>query len=242
MRSIEMSLKQLKLKGMQRSLQALEETKRIYELSFIDGLELLLQSELEERQQSRFERLIRQARFRYQASMAELDFDPTRGLNKDLLTHLATCDFIAKGEAILITGKTGSGKSFLASALGHQACLHGYSVAYYNMHKLMAKIKIARLEGSLLKFFDKIAKTQLLIVDDFGLSSLDKQQQYDLMEIIEDRHAKASTIISSQLPIACWYDVISESTLADAIMDRLVHTAYKIELKSENSLRNKKNR
>jgi DNA replication protein DnaC len=242
MLQIESKLKQLKLRGMHRSWQSLTETKRLYDLSFTDGMELLVQAEEEERQNSRFERLIRGAKFRYRASIEELDYDPERGLNKALVSDLATCGYILKGEPVLITGKTGSGKSFVASALGHHACANGYSVAYFNTQKFMVRIKMARLEGSILKFFDKIAKTHLLILDDFGLTHLDKQQQYDLMEVIEDRHGKLSTIISSQLPVDCWYDIISESTIADAILDRLVHTSYRIELKAENSLRNRKKR
>jgi DNA replication protein DnaC len=237
---IETQLKHLKLKGMHRCWQALLETKRLHELSFTDGIELLLQAEEEERLNSRFERLTRSAKFRYRASIEELDYTPKRGLDKSLITELATCGYITKGESVLITGKTGSGKSFVASALGHHACARGYRVGYFNTQKFMLKIKMARLEGNVLNFFDKIAKTQLLILDDFGLTHLEKQQQYDLMEVIEDRHGKTSTIISSQLPVDCWYDVISESTIADAILDRLVHTSYRIELNAEDSLRKRK--
>src|SRR5690606_8684375 len=125
-----------------------------------------------------------------------------------------------------------------ASALGHQACEQGYQTAYFNMQKLTKQLKIARLEGSIVSFFLKLAKTQLLILDDFGLTHLEKQQQLDLMEIIEDRHAKHSTIIVSQLPVASWFDIIGEATIADAILDRLVHTSHRIELKGE-SLRKK---
>jgi DNA replication protein DnaC len=158
-----------------------------------------------------------------------------------MMSDLATCEFIKKGESILVTGKTGSGKSFITSAIGHNACSRGFNVGYYNTQKFMAKTKMARVDGSILKFFDKISKTQLLILDDFGLTQLEKQQQYDLMEVIEDRHGKCSTIISSQLPVECWYDVISESTIADAILDRLVHTSYRIELNAQESLRKRKN-
>jgi DNA replication protein DnaC len=138
-----------------------------------------------------------------------------------------------------ITGSTGCGKSFLASALGHQACAQGHKVAYYNVQKLLLKTKISRIEGTILKFFEFISKTDLLILDDFGLTHLEQQQQLDLMEMIEDRHGTSSTIIASQLPVSSWYDVIGEETIADAILDRLVHTSYRVELKGE-SLRKKR--
>ena len=239
-KTIELKLKHLRLKGMANSWQAMTETRRIHELSFSEGLELLLQSEEEDRQNSRFVRLLSSAKFRYQASIEEIHFEPSRNIDKGLVTSLAACSYIDKGESILITGATGCGKSFLVSALGHQACIKGYSVGYFNTQKFMLKIKMARLDGSILKFFDKIAKTSLLILDDFGLTHLEQQQQFDLMEIIEDRHGKRSTIISSQLPVVNWYDIISEATIADAILDRLVHSSYRIELKGE-SLRKKSN-
>jgi len=135
---------------------------------------------------------------------------------------------------LLITGKTGVGKSFLASALGLQACAQGYSVEYFNAQKMFLRLKMARLEGTILKFFDKLAKTRLLIIDDFGLAHLDKQQQMDLMDIMEDRHGRSSTIVTSQLPVANWYDVFGEGTIADAVLDRLVHTSYRIEFNGEN--------
>jgi len=224
---------------MGKSWKTLLETRRVNELSFSDGLEILLQAEVEERSAKRFERLRINAKFRYQSSIEEISFDKARGINKDLITSLANCDYITKGESVLITGATGCGKSFLASALGHHACIQGKSVSYYNTQKLLMQAKMARLDGSILKFFDKLAKTSLLILDDFGLTHMEQQQQFDLMEIIEDRHAKTSTIIASQLPVGSWYEVIGEATIADAILDRLVHTSHRIELKGE-SLRRKK--
>jgi len=238
MNQIQTKLTQLRLKGMLRTWEALAETRRIQELSFTDGMEMLLQAEDEERRNNRFERLLKNAKFRYQASIEELNYDPSRELDKNLITELATCQFIANGESLVVTGSTGCGKSWLASAFGHQACSHGYSVAYFNTQKFMLRIKMTRLDGTILRFFDKIAKTSLFILDDFGLTHLEQQQQFDLMEIIEDRHGKKSTIIASQLPIASWYDIIRDATIADGIIDRLVHTSYRIELKGP-SLRGK---
>jgi DNA replication protein DnaC len=236
---IDLKLRQMRLAGMARGWQALNETKQVFELSFSEGLEILIEREEEERKNNRFNRMIKGARFRYQASLEELSYEPSRGLNKSIISDLATCAYIARGESVLITGATGCGKSFLASALGHQACLHGHNVIYFNTQKFMLRTKMARSDGSILKYFDKIAKASLVILDDFGLTRMEQQQQFDLMEIIEDRHGKASTIIVSQLPVTSWFDVISETTIADAILDRLVHSAYRIELKGE-SMRKKR--
>jgi DNA replication protein DnaC len=239
MMQIESQLSQLRLHGMSRSWQALLETRRQHELTFSEGLEILLQAEQQERTNNRFERLRKNARFRYQASIEELKMDASRGLDKALVSTLATGEYLDKGESVLVTGSTGCGKSFLVSALGHQACAQGHKVAYFNVQKLLLKTKISRIEGTIMKFFEFISKTDLLILDDFGLTHLEQQQQLDLMEMIEDRHGTSSTIIASQLPVSSWYDVIGEETIADAILDRLVHTSYRVELKGE-SLRKKR--
>lgn len=238
MTQIENHLKQLRLLGMATHWEALLQTRQHHELSLSDGLEVLLQAEQEDRANRRFLRLKNGAKFRYSASIEELNFETARGLNKSQITELATGEYINKGEAILITGATGCGKSFTASALGHRACTQGFKVLYFNTQKLLIKTKMARLDGTIFKLLDRIAKAKLLILDDFGLTHLDKKQQMDLMEIIEDRHAKASTIIASQLPVASWYEVIGEATIADAILDRLVHTSHRVELIGE-SLRKK---
>jgi DNA replication protein DnaC len=239
MNPIETQLNSLRLYGMSRHWQGLLETRRSHELSFTEGLQLLLQAEDDYRSDKRFERLQKNARFRYQASIEELHLEASRGLDKGLISSLASGEYLSKGESVLISGATGCGKSFLASALGHQACAQGYRVAYYNVQKLLLRSKMSRLDGTIYKFMEKLSKTDLLILDDFGLTHLEQQQRLDLMEIIEDRHGKASTVIASQLPVASWYDVIGEDTIADAILDRLVHGSYRIELKGE-SLRKKR--
>lgn len=238
MSNVENQLVQLRLNGFKSTWKALSETRRLHELSLTEGLEILLQAEVQERDNRKFERLRNAAKFRYQASIEELNFNQNRGLDKGLITNLAIGEYINKGESILITGATGCGKSFITSALGHQACAQGFRVAYFNIQKLLQKTKMARLEGTIHQLLQKISKANLLILDDFGLVQLEKQHQLDLMEIIEDRHGRASTIVASQLPVASWFDIIGEATIADAILDRLVHTSYRIELKGD-SLRKK---
>ncbi len=238
MMQIETQLGQLRLHGMNQSWKAMTETRQNNELSLTEGLEILLQAEQQERENRRFDRLQKVARFRYQASVEEIRFDASRGIDKALITRLATGEYLSKGESVLITGATGCGKSFIASALGHQACAQGYKVVYFNTQKLLMKTKMSRAQGTIIKLFEDISKAALLILDDFGLTHLEHQQQLDLMEMIEDRHARSSTIIASQLPVSSWFDVIGEETIADAILDRLVHTSHRIELKGE-SLRKK---
>lgn len=185
------------------------------------------------------ERRERWCKLRYQATLEEVSFDASRGVSKTQILSLATGSYIRGGESILITGATGCGKSFIATSFGYQACKQGFSVNYFSMQKLMAKIKIARIEGVMMRFFEKLAKTDLLILDDFGIGSMDNQQQQDFMEIIEDRHARKATIIASQLPPANWFELFTDETIADAFMDRIIHTSHRIELKGE-SLRKKR--
>jgi DNA replication protein DnaC len=238
MEQIKSQLCSLRLSGMASCWQTLEETRRTPDLSLKDGMELLLQAESDQRNVNRYARLLRNAGFRYQASVEELKIESARGMDRALIDRLAMGDYIRNGEAILITGLAGCGKSFLASALGNRACRQGYTVTYFNMQKLLMRLKVNRLDGSIIKLFDKLAKTDLLILDDFGLTPLQGQQQMDFMEIIEDRHAKKATIIASQLPVAKWFDVIGEETIADAILDRIVHTSHRFTL-SGDTLRKK---
>ena len=238
MSTIQSQLTQLRLYGMAHAWQTLSETRQNQQLSLSEGMELLLQAEEDERGKNRFERLRKNASFRYPAALEQIRYDAARGLDKNLIAQLATGSYITHGQPVLITGPTGCGKSYLASALGHQACLQGYRVAYFNLQKLLTHLKLARLAGTHPKTFERLAKTQLLIIDDFGLSAWEPQHRLDMMEIMEDRHAKHATIIASQLPVASWYDLIGEPTIADAILDRIVHAAYRIDLKGE-SLRKK---
>jgi len=239
MDEISQSFKSLKMPGAAHFWDTLQETRQADSLSLRDGLQLLIQAEVDSRIQSRNARLVKNARFRYQASIDEVIFDSKRGVDKQKVLNLATCDYVRKGISALITGASGTGKSWLGTAFGHQACMNGLKVAYYNLYRLFEEITLARVASNLHRFFAKLAQTDLLILDDFGMRVLDGQQLLDFMEIIEDRHGRKSTIVISQLPVANWYDVMRDNTTAaDAILDRLVHTSVRFEL-SGPSLRKK---
>ena len=229
---------QLRLAGMAQHWQGMLQTRSLHQISVPEALQVLLESELLHRQQRKVVRLNKAAQFRYAATMAEITYLQHRGLDKNTLSVLAGGAYINDGNAVLITGPTGSGKSYVASALGNHACTQGHKVSYHNMQKLLQRFTLARADGSILSLLDKISRHHVLILDDFGLKPLDKQQRLDLLDIIEDRHQRCATIMVSQLPVESWYDVIGESTVADAILDRLIHTAYRIELKGE-SMRKK---
>lgn len=232
------TMQQLKLKGMRQAYESLSETRQVDQLSASELLNLLLQAEYEERNNTKLLALTRAARFRYQASIEEVTFPVKRNLHKDTFLRLSDCSFIDRHENILITGATGVGKSFLASAIGHQACSKGYKACYFNTQKLFTKLAMAKADGSYVKEMNRIAKKDLLILDDFGLQALNAEKRMELLEIIEDRHGKRSTVLCSQLPVTKWYDVIEDSTIADAILDRLINGSHRLELKGE-SLRKK---
>lgn len=236
---INAQLAELHFPGMRKYWQMLMETRQYDTMTLADGLQLLLQAEADHRRNSRQTRLIKEARFRYQATLAETRFDPHRGFDRQAILALAGGSYLSHGDAVIITGPTGTGKSWLATALGYQACMDGRSVRYYNLAKLLEAIDDARLAMSLSKLFDRLGQIDLLIIDDFGVKPLEGQQLLDLMEIIDDRYGRRSTIIASQLPVSAWYDVLKKNTTAaDAILDRIVHTATRFELKGESQRKN----
>jgi len=232
-------MQNLRLGGMRSSYEGLVQAKNSNAVSNDEFINILLQSEWEDREHKKLTRRIQSAGFRYRSFMDEIDYVTPRGLDRTLLMRLSDVSFVQRSENIIITGATGVGKSYIATALGHQACLMGYRTAYHGAQKLFAKLRMSKADESYFKEMKQIEKQDLLIIDDFGMQALDQNTRMMLMEIIEDRHQDKSTIIASQIPVDKWHEIIGESTIADAILDRLVHTAHRIELKGE-SLRKKK--
>ncbi|SDA79654.1 DNA replication protein DnaC [Algoriphagus alkaliphilus] len=233
-------MKKMKLYGMSRSFSHATESDSMASLTPDELIALLVENEWDDRQNRRMESSLRGARFRYKATVEELDFRPGRELDKNQLLRLADGGYIKKGENILMTGSTGTGKSYLACALGNQACSKGYKVLYANTTRLLTQLKMAKADGSSIKEMLKLEKLDVLILDDFGIQPLDIQSRMLLMEIIEDRHGKKSTIITSQLPVSTWYEIIGDQTIADSILDRIVHDAHRIELKGESLRKQRK--
>jgi DNA replication protein DnaC len=198
----------------------------------------MIEAEILHRTHSKTQLYLHQSKLRYQAHIEEIEYSKDRNLTKEMVLKLADCSYIHRAENILLSGATGVGKSFLACALGYQACAKGYKVQYHNLNRFIEKVAQSKLEGTMVKLLNQLEKTHLLILDDFGLTPLDGNTRLALLQLLEDRYAKKSIIIASQLPIAKWYEYIDQSTIADAIMDRLTSNAHRIELKGE-SLRSK---
>lgn len=232
-------MRKMKFYGMARALKMTIEAGKAEQYTPDQLISLLVDSEWEDRHNRNIERTINNARFRYKSAIEQIVFDEDRVIDKNQIMRLAECDFIKRCENILITGSTGIGKSFIATAIGHQACLLGYKTMYFNASKLFSQLKMAKGDGSYSKEIKVIEKQQLIIIDDIGIQPLDGHNRAALMEIIEDRHAKSSIIITAQVPVNLWYEVIGEKTIADAILDRIIHGAHRIELAGE-SLRKKK--
>jgi DNA replication protein DnaC len=233
-------LRQLKLSGMAEALsRQLEQANTYDSLSFIERMTLLLDEENLTRKNRKQERLIRQAGFKLKASIQDIDYQHPRNISQSQIAQLAQADWINKGQNLLLTGPCGSGKTYLACAIGHNACLHELTIKYFRLSRLLLMLTQAKADGTYHKQLNQLAKVQMLIIDDWGLEPLKPAHRNDLMEIMDDRHGSTSTTIISQLPTDQWYDGIGDNTLADAILDRLMHNAHLLQLKGE-SMRKRK--
>jgi DNA replication protein DnaC len=227
-------LRQLRLTGLADALEMQFNQPNTYEdLSFAERIGLAVQQEVTSRNDKRLQRLLKAARFKVFARMEDIDYSHPRGLKQSTVAGLQTNNWIEKRQNLVMTGPTGCGKTYLACALGHHACINGYQVRYYRATRLFEQLTISHGDGSYLKLLSQIAKADILIIDDWGLEPLTQSQKNDLLEIMEDRHNSKSTIFTSQMPIEKWHDFIDDPTLADAILDRLLHNAHKINLKGE---------
>jgi DNA replication protein DnaC len=235
-------MKQIRLLGMHSAFLSALESGKTDDYTIDQFVSMLVDAEWDDRYNRKIARSIKNAKFHYQASIEKMIYDEARNIDKNHLMRLAQSDYIEKCENLLITGSTGVGKSYIATALGYQACIDGYRVLYFNAAKLFAKLKMAKADGSYLKELAKIERQHLFIIDDFGLQPLDNQSRMTLLEIIEDRQNKGSLIVTAQLPVKGWYEVIGEKTIADAILDRLIHHSHRIELKGESMRKKRKNK
>lgn len=234
-------MKQIKLYGMYGAFRTAIETGKTDDYTLDQFVSMLVEAEWDDRQNRKIGRGIKNARFHYKASVENIIYDQMRNIDQNSILRLAECDYIERCENILITGSTGVGKSYLATALGYQACIEANRVMYFNATKLFAKLKMAKADGSYLKELAKIERQHLVIIDDFGLEPLDNQNRLTLLEIIEDRQNKGSMIVTSQLPVTGWYSIIGEKTIADAILDRLIHQSHRIELRGESMRKKRRN-
>jgi DNA replication protein DnaC len=232
-------LEALRFSGMVKALTEQMSMPDIKELSFEERLGLLVDREMTEREDRRLKTRLRQAKLRQSACVEDIDYRQPRGLDKSLILDLAGCQWIKRHLNIMITGPTGVGKTWIACALAQKACREGYRALYLRLPKLLQELPLAKGDGTYIKLLTWLAKIDVLILDDWGLSKLMAEQRRDLLEILEDRYDSRSTIVTSQLPLDKWHDIIGDPTLADAILDRLVHNAYKINLRGE-SMRKRK--
>ena len=225
-------MKEMKLYGMARAMASAIDM-GIKDITPDQFISHLVDAEWDDRYNRRLDRLIKAAKFRYRASIDEIDFSLARNLDKNMILRFSDCSFIKNKKNIIITGPTGVGKSYMASAIGNQACIYGYVTLYFNTQKLFSALKLSKADGSYISQIRKIEKASLLLLDDFGLEKLDSQSRLSLLEILEDRHGLASTVITSQFPISAWHEIIGDPTIADAICDRMVNSSYRIELGGE---------
>lgn len=226
-------LEQMRLRGMAAALRDQLEMRGIDDMSFIDRLGLMVDHEEAVRRDRRLARRLKTAQLRIQATMANLDYRASRGLDKRVMLQLATCQWIRRQQNVIITGPTGVGKSYLACALAHKACLENFKVQYTRLSRLLDSLQIAREDGSYPKVMKQLSRMDVLILDDWGLFPIDAIQQRDLMELLDDRYTVRSTIVTSQYPIDKWHGIMNDPTLADAILDRIVNNSHKIQLTGE---------
>lgn len=227
-------LEQLRLSGMAKALTEQLQQADIHQLSFKERLGLMIELEQAVRDHRRLQTLLNKAKFKLSnACVEDIDYQATRKIDRNLIRKLSQCDWVRAHHNILITGATGTGKTFLACALAHKGCLEKLSARYYRCPRLFSELAISKADGRYLKLLRQFEKTDILILDDWGIGNLTHEQRKDLLELFDDRHGHRSTIITSQLPIKLWHDYIGDKTLADAIMDRVIHNAYRLELSGE---------
>ena len=226
-------LRTLKLTGMLDALEQQLVQPQTHDLCFDERLALLVEREVLHRENRRLARLLKAARLRVNACVEDIDYRHPRGLEKSRMAALASCDWIRQSHNLCITGSTGCGKTWLACALGNQACRQGLAVRYLRLPNLFEQLRIAHGDGSYPRLMNQLLKMDLLIIDDWGIQKMSAAQRQDLMEVIEDRHDRRSTLVASQLPTEHWHDYLGEATLADAILDRLLHAAHRLNLRGE---------
>ena len=231
------NMRTLKLFGMIKALEAQAEMKEIGELSFEDRLGLLVDAELISKGNKQLQSRLKAARLRLSACMEDLDLQASRGLDRSTIAALSTCDWLNRHRNILVTGPTGAGKTYVSCAFAQKACRAGYTVVYERATRLFHDLALAKADGRYYKILSSLAKKDLIVIDDFALAPLTDEQRRDLLEIVEERYNRKSTLIVSQVPVDHWHEIIGDPTIADAILDRLIHNAHKITLKTKISKR-----
>jgi DNA replication protein DnaC len=232
-------LQALRLTGMAKALEEQLQMTGLEELSFVERLGLLVDREMTDRENRRLKDRLAKARFRQAAAVEDVDLRTPRGLDRSQFLALCSCQWVTQHLNVLITGPTGAGKSFLACALAQKACREGFTALYHRLPRLLSELSTAKADGRYPKLLSSLARTDVLVLDDWGLHPLTDSHRRDLLEILEDRYGNRSTVVTSQLPIAAWHDAIGDATLADAVLDRLVHNAYELQLKGESRRKTK---
>jgi len=226
-------LQTLKLTGMIKGLEEQLRMTGLEDLDFAERLGLLIDREITERENRRLKDRLAKARLRHTAAVEDVDLRTPRGLDRSVFLALCSCQWVTQHLNVLITGKTGTGKSYLACALAQKACREGFTAAYHRVPRLLAELATAKSDGRYAKVLAGVARVDVLVLDDWGLHALNDASRRDLLEILEDRYGRRSTVVTSQLPVSAWHDAIGDATLADAVLDRLVHNAYELKLKGE---------